>query len=270
MILRISPGQPVYDAVLGMREVFTHLYRTYQPCARGPKLVQTDFCATCTKAFLEHCPEEGKGGQYLLMLSQDFDRLLPHLYPFGMAMFCQDVVESLNRLLKLAYTEHSAHGGGHPTATGDDPTTGLPAKWAFVLGVLLQQCIGWVFLYFDIHIVCQGVPRPAQCTVARVAERLANPPPPAIVMIQTFPSFLRRHAPHDTYTQPPKRHRPTSSGLGGPLPSSPSPKTHTNPHPHPSLSWPMLQPPRKPHGKPQNQSYPHPYTSAHPLCQQVV
>ena len=56
--------------------------------------------------------KKGKGGHYLLILEHDADRILGNIFPYGLAMFCGDIVESLNRLLKKAYTGHSNRGGG--------------------------------------------------------------------------------------------------------------------------------------------------------------
>ena len=112
--------------------------------------------------------EPGKGGHYISLLKHDFDLLMHHIYPFGLALFCNDVIESLNRFLKLAYTEHSSRGGGALADDGIDPETGLPNKHFYAQSTNLVQCFEWVFLYFDIYLVVHGHPRPraSQATVA--------------------------------------------------------------------------------------------------------
>ena len=54
---------------------------------------------------------------YLLFLEEDADRLLEDIWPFGMAMFSNHIVQSLNRFLTHAFSEHSAWGGGKQKAT---------------------------------------------------------------------------------------------------------------------------------------------------------
>ena len=56
--------------------------------------------------------QPGKGGHYISLLKHDFDLLMRHIYPVGLAVFCNDVIESLNRFLKVVYMEHSSRGGG--------------------------------------------------------------------------------------------------------------------------------------------------------------
>ena len=51
-------------------------------------------------------------------LEEDADRLLEDMWPFGMAVFSNVIVESLNRFPKQAFNEHGANGRGKGKATG--------------------------------------------------------------------------------------------------------------------------------------------------------
>ena len=52
------------------------------------------------------------------LLEEDEDRLLEDIWPFGMAMLSNDIVESLSKFLKQVFKEHSARGSGKRKATG--------------------------------------------------------------------------------------------------------------------------------------------------------
>ena len=39
------------------------------------------------------------------------DAMLQNIWPFGLAMFCGDISESINRFLKHAQSEHNNRGG---------------------------------------------------------------------------------------------------------------------------------------------------------------
>ena len=45
------------------------------------------------------------------------DDLLAFIRPLGLAMFSGDVVESMNRILKRAYSDHSIRSSGKTAAT---------------------------------------------------------------------------------------------------------------------------------------------------------
>jgi hypothetical protein len=209
-VLGIDPRSDQHRAVVGIREMLKAMYVTKQehPLA-------TDYCAKRVRAFEKHCMEPGKGGHYISLLKCDFDLLMRHIYPFGLALFCNDVIESLNRFLKLAYTEHSSRGGGVLEDDGVDAPTGLPNKHFHAQSANLVQCFEWVFLYFDIFLVVHGHPRPraSQATAAfepSVARPSTVRPPPQLS------SSLNNSSKHHACPEHPRhsRHR----GQVSPLP----------------------------------------------------
>ena len=54
---------------------------------------------------------------YLLFLEECADILLENICPFGMAMFFNHIVESLDRFLKQTFNMHTTRGGGMQKAT---------------------------------------------------------------------------------------------------------------------------------------------------------
>ena len=44
--------------------------------------------------------------------------MLQNIWPFGLAMFCGDISESINRFLKHGHNEHSNRGGGGSISRG--------------------------------------------------------------------------------------------------------------------------------------------------------
>ena len=54
----------------------------------------------------------GTTSWYLLSLECDVDAMLQNIWPFGLAMFCGDISESINRFLKHGHNKHSNRGGG--------------------------------------------------------------------------------------------------------------------------------------------------------------
>ena len=95
---------------MGMAKLLKDLYHTYQ-VGTCPQ------CRAAAAAFREHCAPRS-ASHYLLFLDEDADHVLDDIWPFGLAMFSNDIVQSLNRFLKQAFNEHSARGGGRQTATG--------------------------------------------------------------------------------------------------------------------------------------------------------
>ena len=162
-VLGVDPCSEQHKAVVGIRQMLKAMCVTKQE-----RPLERDYCAKWVRAFEKHCMEPSKGGHYISLLKHDFDLLMRHIYPFGLARFCNDVIESLNRFLKLAYTEHSSRGGGALADDGTDPETGLPNSHFYAQSTNLVQCFEWVFLYFDIYLVVHGHPRPraSQATAA--------------------------------------------------------------------------------------------------------
>ena len=92
MLLSVGPEEPLYRAVMGMAKLLKDLYHTYQVGTRPQ-------CRASVAAFREHCAPRS-ASHYLLFLEEDADRLLDDIWSFGLAMFSNDIVESLNRFLK--------------------------------------------------------------------------------------------------------------------------------------------------------------------------
>ena len=120
LLLAVAPDEPLYKAVVDMAQLLRDLYHTYQV---GPR----PQCRAIAVAFRD----PGSASHYLLVLEEDADRLLEDLWPFSMAMFSNDIVESLNRFLKQAFNEHGARGGGKQKATGQS-ACGRPSTEASI------------------------------------------------------------------------------------------------------------------------------------------
>ena len=98
----LRPCKATRQAVLGMRALLSALYVSFQ----DPYPPQ---CAPVARAYRKAiCPDSK--GHYLLFLEEDCQHVLADIYPYGMAMFSGDVVESLNRLLKKGFNDHSDRG----------------------------------------------------------------------------------------------------------------------------------------------------------------
>ena len=89
---------------MGMAKLLKDLYHTYQV---GPH----PQCRAAAAAFREHCAPRS-APHYLLFLEEDADRVLDDIWPLGLAMSSNDIVESLTRFVKQAFNEHSARGSG--------------------------------------------------------------------------------------------------------------------------------------------------------------
>ena len=68
-------------------------------------------CAAVAKDFCRR-PNVGTALWYLLSLEHDVDALLQNLLPFGLAIFCGVISESINRILKHGHNEHNNRGRG--------------------------------------------------------------------------------------------------------------------------------------------------------------
>ena len=90
LLLAVAPDEPLYKALVDMAQLPRGLYHTYQ--ARPP-------CRATAAAFREHCAP-GSASNSLLFLEDDADRRLEDIWSFSMAMFSNDIIESLNRLVK--------------------------------------------------------------------------------------------------------------------------------------------------------------------------
>ena len=129
-------------AITGMRNLLRDLYVTFLPTVL-PK------CREAAQAFRRVVAPQSMSN-YLFFLEEDADWLLEELRkrgPYGFAMFSGDVLETFNRLLKVAFNDHSNRG----------------AQWEAgevgaleALGDVLRQVMEWVFLWFHVPLT-QGV-----------------------------------------------------------------------------------------------------------------
>ena len=90
----------------------------------------------------------------VLLVNRDLERgsrLLEDIWPFGMAMFSNNIVEIQKRFLKQAFNEHNAPGGGKQNATGQT-ACGRPEPFVHSDADPLGQVLPWVFLYFHINL----------------------------------------------------------------------------------------------------------------------
>ena len=179
-------------------------------------------CRDAMRAFEGHCMAPGQGGHYFIILLHDMDDLLAFIHPLGLAMFSGDVVESMNRILKRAYSDHSNRSGGKTAATGfAAPDSVRLQKDVDGHASVLAQCLQWVFLYFHIHLVCQGKVRATRCNVAEKFEKWELEGDP--ITIDTPPPAL----------PPPARPQRPPPGPTRPFSVRPS---HAAPYPSPSSS----------------------------------
>ena len=107
VLLAMVPDEPLYNAVVDMAHLLRDLYHTYQvgPCPQ---------CWAIGVAFREHCAPGSSPTTFFFwrMVQTEFWRT------FSMAMFSNDIVESLNEFLKHAFNQQSAKGGGKQKVTG--------------------------------------------------------------------------------------------------------------------------------------------------------
>ena len=85
--------------------------------------------------------------------------MLHNVWPFGLAMFCGDISESMNRFLKHCHNEHSncgGGGGGGCQVEAVDEVSGR--KWSAIQGEAGDQapCMIWLLAYFDVSWVVGG------------------------------------------------------------------------------------------------------------------
>ena len=105
-LLAYVEEDPTWQAVVRLR---TCLRTLYSPIP----VVSRPSCPPVAAAFREHCCGES-GSHYLLFLEEDCDAMLERVDACGVALaaLSQDVVESVNYILKKGYNGHSARGGG--------------------------------------------------------------------------------------------------------------------------------------------------------------
>ena len=138
-----------------------------------------------------------------------------------MAMFSNDIVESLSRCLKQAFNEHIARGGGKQKAAGQS-ACGRPEASVDSDDDALGQVVRWIFLYFHIHLHQHDVGRHVPCVPKASLESLPHSPPP-------FLSSLLSSTPQHGPARPPKRSPPPNPQRRPPSPAQRQPPRPTAP-----------------------------------------
>ena len=126
----------------------------------------------------------------------------------GLDKVCSDVVESLSAILKHAYNDLTARGGGMPGALA------LQSKAEMVL-----QACKWWFLKFHLQLRTHGAPHSALCTMAKLMATQSPPrsilafsPPPAIVS-PCHGHIVRRHEGDDGHRDVYDGHEQSENGM---------------------------------------------------------
>ena len=104
------------------------------------------------------------GLNFLLFLEGDYDAFWPPSIP----SLSKDIVESVNRILKVGYKDHTAHGGRGKACSRKQPRT-------------QSHCgcirVGVVVLQFDLLVTTRGIPTHQPVFDAN-PNRACCPPPP--------------------------------------------------------------------------------------------
>ena len=84
--------------------------------------------------------------------------MLLNTWPFGLAMFCGGISESINRFLKHGHNEHSNRGGGGCQVEGLDEVSRRKLSAIHTEAGVQAQCMTWLFAYLDVSWVVHGGP----------------------------------------------------------------------------------------------------------------
>ena len=121
------------------------------------------------------------GSHYLLFLEEHCGDVLAALQPHGIALISHNIVDSVNRILKLVYNHHLARGSGcaeHPTL--------CEAR-------VVAQVWEWWFLPFDLPLHTREVRHRTSCLVGTLMEPIVQPPPPLLVPRSPPPPAIFQH-----------------------------------------------------------------------------
>ena len=139
-------------AVLQMSNLIRQLYRSWQ--SEGEHLAAE--CETVDISFARHVAPRSES-TYLFMLQHNFPLSLKSIYPAGLGMFCADICETWNCILKRFDNHHTNRGGSR----------GLTVKKE---GHALTSVLESAFIYSYWHVVANGLPRRVGCTNAQLYE----------------------------------------------------------------------------------------------------
>ena len=106
-LLAYAPEDDEWQAVVAMRDLLRDLYSDTPPRADLR-------AAEVARAYRLHCCKAACQSNYLFYLEEDVTLAVANAARLGVGLgaVCADVVESLNAILKRAYNDHTARGGG--------------------------------------------------------------------------------------------------------------------------------------------------------------
>ena len=149
-----------WQAVVAMRDLLRDLYSDTPPRAHLR-------AADVAPAYRLPCCKAACQSNYFFYLEEDMTLAVANAarLAVGFGAMCAHVVESLNAILKRAYNDHTARGGGVPGATALRPE-----------GEVVLQAREWWFLKFDLPLQPHGAPHTAPCTMAKLMTTQSSPP----------------------------------------------------------------------------------------------
>ena len=173
-LLAYTPEDPKWQGVVAMKVLLWDLYSGTPPLNDlGASAVARQYRAHCCKAACQ--------SNYLLYLEEDVTTVVANAARLGVGLgaVCADVVESLNAILKQAYNDNTARGGG-----GSPGAKSLKQEAEVVL-----KLWKWWSLQFDLPLRTLGNPCGPiyNCTMATLTSHHSPPPmslslaPPALV-----------------------------------------------------------------------------------------
>ena len=178
-LLAYTPEDREWQAIVAMRDLLRELYTDAPPTGA----LQAPAVAS---AYRECCCKAACQSNYLLYLEEDVEMAVANAARLGVGLggVCADVVESLNALLKRAYNDHTARGGGMAGATSTEREAEV-----------VLQVWEWWFLKFDLPLRHHGTPHTAPCTMATLTAT-HSPPSSALLLSHSAPLFSPIHGSH--------------------------------------------------------------------------
>ena len=142
------------EAVRQLGEVLRELYHSGPPVDGLEDRVEL-----ASRNFQLHCVSHSKSS-YLYILIHDMKTIISKCRNLGvgLAMFSNDLTETMNAIMRGVYFQHSSRGGGSATEYG--------LSEAFVLHV---------FLLNHAHLEAHGVPRPCTSRLASLDRSIQKP-----------------------------------------------------------------------------------------------
>ena len=147
------------EAVRQLGEVLRELYHSGRPVDGLEDRVEP-----AARNFQLHCVPHSKLS-YLYILIHDMKTIISECRNLGvgLALFSNDVTETMNAIMKGIYLQHSSRGVGFATEYG------LGEAFA------LRQTILHVFLLNHAHLEAHGVPRPCTSRLASLDRSIQKP-----------------------------------------------------------------------------------------------